>query len=221
MRVCVCVWIERLSWFSSRGTLHVAMFSKTCLYPAGTLVLHFQNSFALFIYPCKWKGCRQKTFLWTNAQLQSLSRQRPVNHSFSCQSCPPTGSALENTVWEAVSNWLGGREKNVIKTPWPCKSLRWKFLCAKKMPFGTVEEMRFLWYSAHTHTRGRNWHDAHLDRIGSRGVWSSSQSHLSADTSLSRGLSLGSLAVDFTTGFLNLGSCWDPGLTALDPPERE
>lgn len=39
--------------------------------------------------------------------------------------------------------------------------------------------------------------------------------------SLSCRLSLASIAVDFTTGLLNLGSCRDPGLTALDPLERE
>ncbi len=156
--VCVCVWIERLLWYSSHGNLNVAVFSKTCLYPAGTLLLHFQNSFALFIYPASLvhaneRGCRQKTFLRTTAQLQSLrvlSPQRPVNHLLSCQSSPLAGSALEIAVWEAVSNWVGG-EKSAIKTPWPCISLRWKSCVLKRCPSAVWSR----WDScdtAHAHT---------------------------------------------------------------------
>lgn len=61
---------------------------------------------------CKWKDCQQKTFPWTTAQLQSLSRPRPVNHSLSCQSpLPPTGSALENNRLRGCFWLAGGREE--------------------------------------------------------------------------------------------------------------
>lgn len=65
---------------------------------------------------------------------------------------------------------MGGGREEYHKDPMTLYEFEMKVLCAKKMPFGTLEEMRFLWYSTRTHNRSRDWHDAHLDRIGRRGV---------------------------------------------------